>query len=112
MGRNPEVATLIGWTAFPRERRFFGDPHGAVRGGPMSNGNVFRVGPPTKLLFYLLFLSIWRVNKTDDPVLTPAFIVELGTNWIQLPPPRCHPDPILCNALAYQSLFDPIRSSL
>jgi hypothetical protein len=60
----------------------------------------------------LLFSSIWRVSKPDDSVLTPAFIVEFGTSWIQLPPSRRNHDPILRNALAYQSLFDPIRSSL
>src|ERR1700679_537286 len=56
--------------------------------------------------------SIWSVSKPDDSVFAPAFIVKFGTNRIQLPPSRRHHDPILRNALAYQSLFDPIRSSL
>ena len=60
---------------------------------------------------YFAFVSIRRVNKPDDPVLAPAFIVEFTTNWKQLPPWDRQHDPILRNALAYQSLFNPIRSS-
>jgi hypothetical protein len=52
--------------------------------------------------------SVWRVSKPDHPVFTPAWLVEFGTNWIQLPPWGSQHDPILRNALANESLFDPI----
>ena len=58
-----------------------------------------------------MFLSIWRVNKPDDPVLSMAFIGVFGASWIRHPPWHRQLDPILRNALAYQKLFDPLRSS-
>ena len=61
---------------------------------------------------YLCLSLTRRVNKPDDPVFTPALIVEFGTDWIQLPPLDRQHDPIFCNALAYQSLFNRIRASL
>jgi hypothetical protein len=74
------------------------------------------VGPnPVSLLCRFggdrVFLSIWRVNKPDDPVFSMALIGVIGTRWTQLPPWHRQLDPILRNALAYQKLFDPLRSS-
>ncbi len=53
-------------------------------------------------------LSMWRVSEPDHPVFTPACLVEFGTTWIQLPPWRSQHDPALRDALADESLFDPI----
>jgi hypothetical protein len=66
------------------------------------------VGPPS---VDRVFLSIWRVNKPDDPVLSMALVGVFETSWIQLAPWYRQLDPILRNALAYQKLFDPLRSS-
>ena len=52
------------------------------------------------------------VSKPDEPVPTPASIVQFRANRIQLSPSRRHHNSILCNSLAHQSLLDPIRATL
>jgi hypothetical protein len=59
----------------------------------------------------LVFLSIWRVNKPNDAVLSMALFGFFGASWTQLAPWHRQLDPILRNALAYKKLFDPLRSS-
>ena len=41
------------------------------------------------------------VDKTDDAVLAPAFIVAFGANGIQLSPSRTHLDAALGNTSAH-----------
>ena len=53
---------------------------------------------------FRVFLSIWRVNKPDDPVLSMALIGVFGTSWIEHPPWHRQLDPILRNTLTYQKL--------
>jgi hypothetical protein len=59
-----------------------------------------------------LAFSIWRVKKADQAVLAPAGVVEFGTDRIQLSPSNGQLDAIRRNTPAYQSFFDPVRSSL
>jgi len=47
------------------------------------------------------FQSTWRVNKANEPVSSPAFIVEFWTDRIQLSPSRSQHDAIFGNAAAY-----------
>ena len=54
--------------------------------------------------------SAWRVDKADDPVFAPAVIVEFGTYRVCMSPSGRRHDLTLRNALADQSLLDPIRS--
>lgn len=55
---------------------------------------------------------IGRVDKTDEPVLAPAFIISFGADGIQFAPSGADLDTALCYALAYQRLFHPVGAPL
>jgi hypothetical protein len=59
-----------------------------------------------------LTLSVRRIDKTDEPVLAPTFIVGFGTDGVQLSPSSTHLDAALAYAPAYQRLFHPVGTPL